>query len=487
MPETSSAPEQDVRAVPRGRHFRNDGLVSRSGLWAALCCIALLLVVMGAGGVAALRLRHNVSTDALNLGGSENLEDGPLDILVIGSDTRAGANSAYGDAADASSEARSDVMMLVQISQDRQNVSVVSFPRDLMVDIPQCTNQKTGQTYPESPDTQINESLDHGGPGCTVATINKITGINIDHFMLVDFNAVKQLSSVVGGVQVCVDQAIDDPYSGLKLPKGKSEVEGEQALSFLRSRHGFGDGSDTTRIKAQQAFLASLLRKVKAQGTLTNPGTMYRIAEAITQNVTVDAGLTDPSTLVSIGSIFADVDLDKVVFATVPNEPYPANPNKLQLSDSAQQVFATLRKDGSLAASEQPSASAQPSPSASVDRSVPVSVIDATGTGSQGQHVADLVEKLGYTQVTHQQAQNQLAGTTVYYSTGYEEQAQQIGEALGVAAEQIQPSEAYVGVAVLPGLDFTSGDKVKADDQKIVGGASGQTAQESPCQQAFGY
>lgn len=493
MPESSQATTQTGSVhAPRGRHFRNEVRRSRTGLWLTLCCVGLLLVVVGAGGAAALRLRTNLSTDALNLGSSSGLEDGPLDILVIGSDTRAGANGEYGDADDAASGARSDVMMLLQISQDRQDVNVVSFPRDLMVTIPECTNSQTGQTYPETSDVQINESLGHGGPGCTVATIDQLTGLNIDHFMLVDFNAVKQLSSVVGGVQVCVDKAVDDSYSGLKLPAGTSEVEGEQALSFLRSRHGFGDGSDTTRIKAQQAFLASLLRKVKSEGTLSNPATMYRIAEAVTQNVTVDSGLTDPSTLVSIGGILSGVDLGRIVFATVPTEEYPSNPNKLQLSAAAQDVFSTLRSDGSLATANDPqpaaqdTASASPSQSPQTDRTVSVSVINATGEAGRGQTIAEAVEKLGYANATYQEAQSEYDRTTIYYSAGHAAQAQEIAQALGVPSGYVQENDNYLGLAVIPGLDFVSGDKVTVPESDIVGGANGQTAEQSTCQQAFG-
>ena len=152
------------------------------------------------------------------------VENGALDILIIGSDTRKGNNGAYGNDDDRNSEARSDVMMLLQISADRKNVNVLSFPRDLVVSIPKCTDPKTNKAY--EADIQINESLARGGPGCTAATISKLTGVHIDHFMLVDFNAVKELSRVVGGVEVCVDNPVNDEYSGLNLPAGNSKVEG---------------------------------------------------------------------------------------------------------------------------------------------------------------------------------------------------------------------------------------------------------------------
>ena len=270
---------QAPRLRSTGRHMRTTVLTSNRNKWIALLTACMLVIVVGFGGVLALRMRNNLHTQELNISNyKDGLENGALDILVIGSDTRKGNNGAYGDEDDRNSEARADVMMLLQISKDRKNVSVLSFPRDLMVDVPQCTDPESGTVYPAEENVQINESLSRGGAGCTVATISKLTGVNIDHFMLVDFNAVKELSKVVGGVQVCVDAPIDDEYSGLKLPAGTSSVEGEQALAFLRSRHGFSDGSDIGRIQAQQGFMSSLLRKVKSEGTLSNPGRLINIA-----------------------------------------------------------------------------------------------------------------------------------------------------------------------------------------------------------------
>jgi len=283
--------------------MRTSVMTSKRNRWIALLTACMLVIVVGFGGVFALRMRNNLHTQELNISNyKDGLENGALDILVIGSDTRKGNNGAYGDENDRNSAARADVMMLLQISKDRKNVSVLSFPRDLMVSVPQCTDPDNGTVYPAEDNVQINESLSRGGAGCTVATISKLTGVNIDHFMLVDFNAVKELSKVVGGVQVCVDAPVDDEYSGLKLPAGTSTVEGEQALAFLRSRHGFSDGSDIGRIQAQQGFLASLLRKVKNEGTLSNPGRLASISEAITQNVTVDKGLGNIGALIGVGA-----------------------------------------------------------------------------------------------------------------------------------------------------------------------------------------
>lgn len=486
------------RLVGFGRHMRQEPVRSHRYRWIALSCVGAFLFIVAVAGVNLLRLRTNVHTASLNIGeyASGSLSDGPLDILVIGSDTRAGNNAAYGSLEDANSGARSDVMMLVQVSQNRQDVSVISFPRDLIVDIPKCTSPITGMVYPAASGLQINESLNHGGPGCTVATISSLTGINIDHFMLVDFNAVKALSHVVGGVQVCVTQAIDDSYSGLKLPAGVSSVEGEQALAFLRSRHGYSDGSDTSRIAAQQSFLASLLRKVKSEGTLTNPTQLFNIAEAVTQNVTVDKGLTNPATLVNIGAMFASIDLSKVVFATVPNEPYLYDANKLQLAPSAEDLFERLREDRGLTDKSAPAPEQAPTEETqepeqateeqvSLDYSAPITVLNASGAEHREQDIEKVVASLGYSHITAEHSDTEYAASAVYYPAGYAGQAQQIAQKLGITV--VEGSASYDAVTVVIGQDFTSGDVLSQKETSIAGDASGQTADQVKCQQSYEY
>lgn len=481
-------PPQRV-VTPLGRHMRNQPLKSQRVKWIALSCVALLAMVVAFSGFALVRLRSNVQTAEMNIGElSADLASGPLDILVIGSDTRAGNNGAYGTAEDAASGARSDVMMLVQVSEDRSNVNVISFPRDLMVDIPKCTDAETGEVYPATTETQINESLERGGPGCTVATISNLTGVAIDHFMLVDFNAVKALSSVVGGVEVCVTEPIDDTYSGLKLPAGTSSVEGEQALAFLRSRHGFGDGSDTARIQAQQSFLASLLRKVQAEGTLTNPAMLLNIAEAITQNVTVDKELTNLGNLVSIGSIFANIDLSKVVFATVPNEPYVYDANKLQLSADSEAFFTKLQNDESLAEpapAATASASDSSAPAVDLTYSLGVSVTDATGIENRAEELAPKIEQAGFTSVTVDTTDALYTESAIYYPYGYDAEAQAIAGLFGITS--LTPSDQYVGIAVILGSDLAENDTIAAPTSEIAAGATGQTADQVTCQQSFSY
>ena len=192
----------------------------------------------------------------------------------------------------------------------------------------------------------INAAMTEAGIGCAVDTVNKLTGLEIDHFMMADFNAVKELSNTVGGVDVCVSDAVYDPDSRLRLPKGTSKVQGEQALAFLRTRHAFGDGGDLGRIKAQQGFLSSLVRKMKSDGTLSNPVQMLEIADVVTKNLTIDEGLASIPTLLTVGNRLKNIDVGKVAFVAVPTVPAVSDPNRLQVAEpAASQLFAAMRKD----------------------------------------------------------------------------------------------------------------------------------------------
>lgn len=371
---------------PLGRHFRPH---AKAPLWlriTALSVAALLVVGLAGAGFLVLKLQHNVTTARLNIGvgnsssGQSQVEDtGSLQILILGTDTRDGANSQYGTVDDSTGQGNSDVMLLMDISADNSHVSVTSFPRDLIVPIPDCTPADGGTPVPGTPAGQLNAAL-QVGPGCTVAAINDLTGLTIDHFMLADFTAVKELSNALGGVEVCVDHALyDDDGSWLKLPAGKSLVQGEQALAFVRTRHAFGDASDLARIQAQQYFLGSMVRKVKSEGTLTNLPKLYTLADVVTKNLTIDEGLASIPSMISIASRLAKIDLSNVAFVTVPNESYVADNARVQLKEpEAGQYFAALRKGTSLTGSPAPTTAPSASAEASTTAADPQTVVPTT-------------------------------------------------------------------------------------------------------------
>jgi LCP family protein required for cell wall assembly len=465
--------------------------------------VALVLVgVLAFAGYWFLRLGSNLRQAPLSAGNStadaSNDATDPLQILIIGTDTRSGADAAYGSQADSSGYGNSDVMILMDISADNKVVSVTSFPRDLMVPIPKCHDPQTNKDYPAQAVGQINSAMAEAGPGCAVDTVNALTGLQIDHFMVADFNAVKDLSNTIGGVQVCVNAAIDDPASGLKLNAGNNMVQGDQALAFLRSRHGVGDGSDLSRIKSQQEFLASLVRKVKADGTLSDVPKLLSIADTITKNLTVDQGLGSPQTMITIANRLKAVDLAKVAFVTVPWEPFTGDPNRVQIKQpDAGALFQALRENrdltapapapsasGSAAPTSSPSAASPSAPSApAYDKAIQtVAVANGSGVVGRSSELVQFLAGQGFTR-TSQFAAAPVASTTVYYGANFADVANDVAASLGIPAAQVQQIAGVHGVQVYVGQDFPTGTHYSP---KMPDNIVAQTAAESTCQSAFG-
>jgi LCP family protein required for cell wall assembly len=511
----AQGPGTPARSEPAARHAEDSRLgaarhlnVRHMPTWLKVTTAVVAVVLAGGlafAGYWYFRLQSNISTAALGAGSSrtDTTDDatGRLQILILGSDTRDGKNSNYGSTEDSTGYGNSDVMMLMDISEDNKRVNVISFPRDLLVDIPKCTDQKTGKQYAARSGIMINEAMKEAGIGCAVDTVNKLTGMEVDHFMMADFNAVKELSNAVGGVSVCISDAVYDPDSRLRLPKGTSQVKGEQALAFLRTRHAFGDGGDLGRIKAQQGFLSSLTRKIKDDGTLSNPAKLLNIADVITKNLTVDDGLSSVPSMITIANRLKTIDVGKVAFVALPTVPATSDPNRLEAAQPASsQLFAALRKDIDLTdpdGKETPSPSATPKPSASstptatpkptataapYDKALqPITVANGTGSGTRTQEIVEAVVAGGFTQVGQLEADT-TAKTMVYYGPEFADVAADVAALFGIPAAQVAPSSGVTGVQLYLGSDFPSGTKYgKTTVPKDI---VNQTASDTVCQQA---
>ena len=232
--------------------------------------------------------------------------DGPVNILLVGSDSGGGDVATFGKRG----ENLNDVTMLLHISPVSHTAIAVSFPRDMYVPISGCTH---------SPGTRkINEALTNGGLACAVSTVSALTGLDIGYAAKIEFQGVIGMSDAIGGVDVCVGKPIHDLQIGLTLSAGQHTLQGFDALQFLRSRHGIYGGSDTSRISNQQLFLSALMRKVKSQDVLTNPITLYKLANAATQNMQLSNSLNHVDTMVSIAAALKEVSLSSMVFAQYP-------------------------------------------------------------------------------------------------------------------------------------------------------------------------
>ncbi len=241
--------------------------------------------------------------------------DGGVNLLLVGSDSRAGQDAMFGGEDETGN--LNDVTILLHISEDHGNASVISFPRDTFVPIPSCTNPEGG-SFSSMSRQKINTTLSYGGLACTVKTVEKLTGLSIPFAAEVQFSGVMALSTAVGGVDVCVAEKIEDEYTGTFLDAGTHTLEGLAALQFLRTRHGIGDGSDLTRINNQQVFMSSLVRTIKSADTLSDPAKVYSLAKAAVSNMTLSSSLNNITTIASIALALKDIPLDQVVFVQVP-------------------------------------------------------------------------------------------------------------------------------------------------------------------------
>jgi LCP family protein required for cell wall assembly len=270
--------------------------------------------------------------------------DGGVNLLLAGTDSRSNLGGIYNSPAeqDASSGAgNNDVTMLLHIAQNHRSAMVISFPRDLMVSIPDCPDPSGKGTVSGSDLAMFNSALSRGGLGCVVLTVEKLTGVQIPFAAAVDFNGVSAMSNAIGGVTVCLASPVTDAYTNppLDLPAGQNTLVGDQALSFLRSRHGVGDGSDLGRISNQQVFLSALARKVVSGGVLSNPVQLYGLAKAAVKNITPSESLANPTTLVQIGLAMQDTGLGNMVFVQYPVYSDPDNANRVIVNQTAADVL----------------------------------------------------------------------------------------------------------------------------------------------------
>ncbi|MFE3827703.1 LCP family protein [Streptomyces sp. NPDC059092] len=313
------------RATP-GRSRRR----KRNGLRTSFVITLSLLVLASAGiGWIYLKLSGNINT--FSAGGlSDNRPVGTSkgqNVLVIGSDARTDGNSSLGGG-DKDDVGRSDTAFLLHIYADHQHAVAVSIPRDTLLDIPPC-RLPDGTWTKTQVNTMFNAAFTvgqsaQGNPACTQNTIEHLTGLRVDHTVVVDFKGFAKLTEVVGGVQVCLPQDIyqkdlnpNRPQRGKRIfTQGAQTVSGQQALDYVRIRHGIGDGSDIGRIKRQQAFVAGLLKKVKSDGL--TPTKLLPLANAATRSMTVDPGLGSADKLISFMMSLKDIDLHNTKFVTIP-------------------------------------------------------------------------------------------------------------------------------------------------------------------------
>jgi LCP family protein required for cell wall assembly len=268
--------------------------------------------------------------------------EGGVNLLLVGSDS-GGGDSRYGSRG----EHLNDVTILLHISADHSNATVVSFPRDLFVRIPSCPKESGSGSWGEQASNKINVALTYGGLACVVKTVSELTGVSIPFAAKIEFNGVIEMSNAVGGVTVCVGSAIDDGQIGLHLSKGEHTLQGMKALLFLRSRYGVNGGTDIARISNQQVFMSALVRQVKERETLTDPIKVYGLAKAAVDNMQVSNSLRNPLTLASIALALKDIPPQNIQLVQYPSVFGSSGGvgGVLPVTDAANVLFTAIKND----------------------------------------------------------------------------------------------------------------------------------------------
>jgi LCP family protein required for cell wall assembly len=329
------------RRKPRGRR--------RTGLLVA-AWTAAGIVVLGGSGVGYLYFKLNGNLDSVDIDQAlgtdrpEKTDDGSENILVLGSDTRAGGNEKLGGGTD-DGTARSDTAMIVHVHEGHKKASVVSIPRDTIIERPECTDTE-GDVHPAAANAMFNSAYSTGGAACAVKTVESLSGLRMDHYLEVDFTGFQKLIDELGGVDITTTKDIEDPDSHLSLKAGEHTLDGEQALGLVRTRHGVGDGSDLGRIQLQQAFIKALVDQVKDIGLLTNPKKLVDLADTATKTVTTDSGLGSVNSLMSFAGSLKGIGAGNMTMVTMPVRYDPQDGNRVIVEETkAQQVWTALKND----------------------------------------------------------------------------------------------------------------------------------------------
>jgi LCP family protein required for cell wall assembly len=417
---------------------------------------ALLLGMVAIGGYLVYRhLDSNITVDssadselgrtptasgsagALAPGGDVS----PLNILVMGSDTRVGQGG-EGGSAKVYSSAQSDVVMLVHLYQGHKRALVMSIPRDTLVTLPTCKTKNGGTKGGYR--AKFNEAFTIGGPACTIKLVKQVTGLPIDHFVVVDFNGVKDIINALGGVHICLKAALYDPIgggegSGLNLPKGQQVVFGTQGLALLRARHHIADGSDISRMDRQHSFISAIVRQVEATSLLTNPVRLYQLLDSATKSITTDTGLGGLLKLKSLAQSLTQLKPANVTLLTIPWKDAGDGANVLINTTQARPILDAIAADRPWPPA--PSSTTTTTPTVKTPPSaVHVKVLNATGVAGNGAKAAQALAAEGFHVVSVGDAPSVSATTVVHYDAAYDESGRTLTAAVTGATSVVDRS-----------------------------------------------
>lgn len=303
--------------------------------------IAVLVIAVPVTIVAAVHsLKTNITSSPLRAGDGAapaKITD-ELNVLILGSDTRALEANDYGSA----DGARSDAMILAHVSADSSRIDAIQIPRDTLMDMPACDDTGFGASEPVR--AMINSALNQG-PACSVSAAEELSGVRVDHFIEVNFDGFATIVDALDGITVDLDEPLHDSKANLDLAAGEQTLDGTNALALARTRHAVGDGSDISRMGNQQMVMDSIIDRAKSSHVLSRPDRLYSFLDAITSSLRVDEGLDSVSALGSLGSTVSSVPKDSITFAIMPWQSAPDNQNRVVKSVAADAVFTAIAAD----------------------------------------------------------------------------------------------------------------------------------------------
>lgn len=469
QPSFSSRSDRRAHEAGRGEHHtrgsrrrQRDERRASFRRKAAIAGGVVVALTASIGIGVALHLDDNISRVDIAAGSTQRPDDvdGALNILVIGSDTREGLGTKEYGVGTAEGGPRSDTNLLVHISADRKSTYVVSIPRDSMTKAPTDCADPTS-TVANGEVRRWNDNFNQGGPACTVKTLEGLTGIYVDHVAVIDFSGFQSMVDGLGGVEVCLPEAVEDEDAQISLEAGRQRLTGKEALGYVRMRKTLGDGSDLQRIKRQQAFMASMAQEATKTSLLLRPDRLYKFLDAATKSMTADddLGLTK---MMSIASSLKGLGTDEIVFVTVPTEPYAADVNRVQWrEEAADELWAAVRDDSDLPGAE-PKKKVKERALTVAPSDITVSVVNDTAATGLGTQEAEALQVQGFTaSVADVAPTSDAKGVVVRHAKGDTESARTV-------------AAAYPGAKLVVDRTLTTGNV------QVVLGMGAETASEVP-------
>lgn len=459
--------EAGVEVLPTRSERHNGRRVARRVVaGAAMTMSIVMLLVTGLGYFIVSGLDGNINRIGLvstrpDGQRPDKVKKDARNVLLVGSDSRDnGSGIDRGKGKTFTTGQRADTIIIAHLYADSDAAQLVSFPRDSYVTIPAFTNPKTKKTRAAHKD-KINSAISEGGLPLLVATLEDLTGLRIDNFLVIDFAGFKAMVNQLGGVEVCLLKPAKEKESEIDLPAGRQVITGDQALAFVRQRHGLPRG-DIDRIARQQVFIGSLIRKVLTKGTLLNISKLKGFLDTLTKNVSTDDGLSFDE-LVKIGLRLRSFSSGGVAFTTVPFSDPAARRNgaSVVLLDDAKvsALFNQLRLDkvpAALAPKPAPGKGVAPVTGLFVKPSaIRVAVFNGGGTKGLGARAATDLAKAGFVITgTPGNRGSGASATVVHYGPDKVDSARTLAASIPGATLQLDSTLTRT-LEVVVGLDYS--------------------------------